>query len=155
MSAATVTAEYPGTLIRQTNRNTGPVCSECERPLAASEPMHLGQRPVYADRFGVVVLCAECLTEGDREDKARRWKVQPCEGCGREIWPLYTDGWSRRRWCSEACRGRARYRNGQRSTERTCARCRAPFTGRADARYCSPRCRQAADRERAEVNAHA
>ena len=70
-----------------------------------------------------------------------------CTGCGRllartSFWPA--------RLCSEDCQRTAR--NTRRRVERaghTCPSCGNAFTPpRADARYCSPACRQKAYRER-------
>jgi len=159
MSAAIVTAEFPGQLTRKLTVTRGPICWTCSRNLGSGEPVHYAVRRdrIYCNWYEVVPVCAACLNsldeyKWDRRDVAENpWKAVPCAGCARAMWPPLLAGVTRRRWCCEACRGRARYRSRQGSTERMCVRCRAPFSARSDARYCSARCRQATYRARAEV----
>jgi hypothetical protein len=109
----------------------------------------------------------------------RVWRnPKPCEHCGRQvadsIWlcpsgrtvwrPDPDRGWAilevrtrSRVFCSARCR-RAVYaaeRKHADRTQRPCQQCAAVFTGRADARYCSAGCRQAAHRVRVALGVSA
>lgn len=66
-----------------------------------------------------------------------------CAGCHKPLDPLKR---SDARWCSAACRERAR--RGTSLWEQECLKCWEPFVGRPHALYCSQRCRQAAYRRR-------
>ena len=73
-------------------------------------------------------------------------KLLTCECCGGE-YLTDTHLWQHSRYCSHPCKARAN--RPEADPHRTCERCDAAFTGRADARYCSTRCRVAAHRSKA------
>lgn len=151
-----VTVEFPVASQTESIRNAGPTCGDCGRHLADGEPLYSARRWVEREwgrsRHLVTDVCGGCLREWERRNvEANPWRSGPCDGCDRPLWCLNDDHLPedrRRRWCSEACRGRARYRTRRLAESRPCAVCGEPFTARRGARTCSARCRQAAYRAR-------
>lgn len=122
------------------------------------EPCWTRENPYRWQGFGTGLK--NKLDEG-QWDEMRKWypgviEGQPysrCEGCGRLLgracyWPS--------RSCSRECMRDARNERRRKPGEtRTCARCSTEFVPpRADARYCSGACRQAAYRNRHGLGFH-
>lgn len=87
-------------------------------------------------------LCEPCAGPADT---ARVTDVRTCGGCGLRM--RSPAGW-RGRFCSERCEQRVRRARRKVLSSRACHVCKERFTGRADARFCSPACRQLAYRLR-------
>lgn len=77
-------------------------------------------------------------------------QIDTCESCGV---PLLLDRSARRKlvYCSNSCRQALYKASKPEPVERRCQWCEGPMTGRADRRYCSPRCRVAAHRAQHHV----
>jgi len=136
----------------------GGLCARCERVLAPGEVVwrvntYMGISWFSgASKHWVLPTCEACAT-GPRKYR-RWWPETPCEHCGR---PVRNQQWMRYRrhtFCCEQCESRhyariARERRALKRTPRACAECGETFTPRrADALYCSGRCRQRAYRKR-------
>ena len=137
-------------------------CAGCERQLQPAEPVWactFGTQSLFGHSYLLASVCGDCYPKRNRGG-----------------WPIYRLGWSgpRRgpayspvhagdagghRWRpasnsrsvarTRASREARNARRRQRPTERRCAVCGDPFTpARADARTCSPACRQRAYRGR-------
>lgn len=137
-------------------------CAECDAPFTEDDVVYRrGGFRRWRDSFTERVLpyCAAC---SDVAAHPERWlAVRPCEMCGRPVSNSratadphrFTRDWSSygerdlvvHVVCSEACRRRL-YRTPAERAVRPCEECGEPFTARADARFCSARCRQRAHR---------
>jgi hypothetical protein len=135
-------------------QETAACCAKCARALKSAEPiwresLSLGRGWFGGWRTTVAPVCQSCASE---------WSTyhppSPCEGCGR---PVHNEKTFRVRFltfCCERCRRRAQashareQRCSARST-RTCGMCGETFEpARTDAKFCSPRCKQKAYRQR-------
>lgn len=92
-----------------------------------------------------VPVCEPCAGPS-AVDKAGRSYV--CGGCGMEM--KGPEAW-KSRVCSERCEQRVRRSRKKAMELRACTSCGKSFKGRADARFCSPPCRQQAYRQRSKV----
>jgi hypothetical protein len=144
-------------------QETGTVCGSCGDELGPEAviwklPLWVNQ----AERHLTVPVCAACAQSAFTYDGSipealeqglRGYVMVRCAVCGREMHRL-RDNRPPRRWeiCSKRCRALAvtAKRNVRRHAEmqHVCAVCGAAFTGRRDARLCSPACRQKAFRAR-------
>jgi endogenous inhibitor of DNA gyrase (YacG/DUF329 family) len=138
-------------------------CAQCDRQLGRFEPVWrsriaLGISFIYGTpTYGIVPLCEACKPTS-REFKPAR----PCEACGRPVHNLDTGQYRHNKFCSQRCRQKIdiAYTRRQRARAREitcamrpCATCGTEFKpARRDARYCSPRCRQKAHRQRVTDN---
>jgi hypothetical protein len=112
--------------------------------------------------FGYDTETGRYRSAGAREFEGASWtKVlgrgellppTPCEACGRVV-IRNDDPLLKRVTCSRACStSLTTTRNGNQGSGQPCGTCGQTITtGRADARYCSPACRQRAYRERSKV----
>src|SRR5262249_44229130 len=127
-------------------------CARCERPLAPNEPVW--RSPVFTGRgiFGgwcstTAPQCESCKPKG-----RVFWNPQSCQQCGRPV----HNGLNRRRYlrtfCSSFCRQQFAVREARerrRRATQVCPTCGEVFEPpRADAKFCSSRCRQRAYRRR-------
>lgn len=115
------------------------VCTTCHQPIEPAIPIVItrSENRVCVRREVRHRECAE----------GWRWDLQTCcAWCWR---PVAYHGVGRLAYCCRDCRDAAEHdRKVQKKPDntRTCQHCEQPFTGRADARYCSTRCRVAAHR---------
>ena len=137
-------------------------CGECGRELLADEKIHRRNytrkavslfREVYTDVFAVAPTCVACAeTTGGHHSVG--WGPQIVVGCAGCHRPMVTGRDSVRRHpvCSIECL--YRFRKDERARwavkpKRLCETCGTAYRPkRADARYCSPACRQKAYRRR-------
>lgn len=139
-------------------------CRKCRRPFRDGEPVTwrlvnsgyvLGRRVRWCD-----YVCSDCA--GPREDGGTFgtvWTSRRCESCGRRCWrssDRYGSGWARTKhtFCSGVCEAayyrQARLAEAAVARVKACASCGEVFAAtRADALFCSARCRQRAHRCRA------
>lgn len=145
-------------------------CQGCERLIRPDEPIYVSRDRFifFGDGYVTGALpvgpwCASC--EGDAphgrpwkragrdawENGHFRWIPAPprtCRTCGRLFYACAT------RWCSDRCENAERTERRREAREQArsrhwCRECGERFTPpRADARYCSPACRQKAYRKR-------
>jgi hypothetical protein len=140
-------------------------CARCGEDIDPGQPVvrcwvYLGGSPFTggAERQ-LAPVCLAC-TEEDQEylcEYRRLWRMASrhperwprCEECGRPVL-LLAGTTFKRLSCSERCAYLAKLaaRRAQRIRKIDCADCGATFSARADARYCSPACRQRAHRRR-------
>jgi hypothetical protein len=120
-------------------------CRPCGKQVLPSEPVVRINRP-WRDRdrekktyYWPYFVCLSCASDqGDLP--------QPCEWCARS-----TFAYGRRVLCSKRCEA-AFYRKANSSSVVSCATCKQPFAPkRADAKHCSPACKQKAYRQRKKV----
>jgi hypothetical protein len=152
------------------------VCGDCGRALAPDDPVWTGWTTAAGARWSHPV-CSACQPRYVAMAMKIYWyRPTPCEWCGRAVAFLVpparvralVPGWyergrvggvidvaprHRRAFCSSYCRSREassqRVRARLRAQQRLCEVCGASFVGtRADARSCSPACRQKAYRQR-------
>ncbi len=126
-------------VIAEWAEQTASVCTSCHEAIQPAIPIVITR---LENRVCVrrEVRHRECA-EGWRWDRQTH-----CARCWR---PVSYHGVGRLAYCCTDCRDAAENdRRLQRRPDRarTCDRCGQPFTGRADARYCSTRCRVAAHR---------
>jgi len=123
------------------------ICGSCGFPIPSGAPVALQQRDYRSGRARRVTCCLSC---------AERWLVQQCpplESCPHCRRPVYRRRPQGRLFCCDRCAwlaasARRRARTAERR-EKVCAVCGHAFTAkRADARTCSPACRQRDHRRR-------
>ena len=132
---------------------TAECCAKCQRPLKPEEPIWRAKHPIryypYHQEW-IAPVCSDCRSEQDNY-----WDPVPCEGCGRPVHDRMT--FQPRRlscFCCERCTpaaraARARERRRLARSDRSCEWCGETFEPkRADAKFCSGACRQAAYRHR-------
>ena len=130
-------------------------CAKCQRPLKPGDPvwrasLSLGRNILGGWQTCIAPVCGDCRSDWDRYRSALR-----CEGCRR---PVHDLEWRPRAscFCSERCAAvaraaRARHERRLARSSRSCERCGQTFEPkRADAKFCSVACKQAAYRRRAE-----
>jgi endogenous inhibitor of DNA gyrase (YacG/DUF329 family) len=150
---APVPARYTAEMVEAASQ-TGGSCAGCGRALGHDDPVW--RRRVSRKRgWGSTVapVCEECQPTW----RSVRTSGQ-CEGCGRLV--HNTEGFGRRRvYCSKQCEllrqhAIARQRRAEaRGASRACAECSEHFEpSRADAQFCSTRCKQKAYRKRVTLN---
>ena len=125
-------------------------CRESFRPGQMRYPVATGVE--YSGGWGLASVCMDCFKQADDEAASKLPRVQRlCEGCGEPMltvvnaraWPWYV--------CSNRCYQRV-YRKRRRGIGSTvpwkghapsCQACRRQFKPkRADAKFCSAKCRQ-------------
>jgi hypothetical protein len=125
-------------------------CRESFRPGQMRYPVATGVD--HGGGWGLASVCMDCFKQADDEAASKLPRVQRlCEGCGEPMltvvnaraWPWYI--------CSNRCYQRV-YRKRRRGIGSTvpwkghapsCQACRRPFKPkRADAKFCSAKCRQ-------------
>jgi endogenous inhibitor of DNA gyrase (YacG/DUF329 family) len=136
---------------------TGASCARCGRALGHDDPVwrYRIRKPIapFCGRTTVAPFCEECQLTW----RSVRTSGQ-CEGCGRLV--HNTEGFGRRRvYCSKRCEllrqhAIARQRRAEaRGASRACGECGEHFEpSRADAHFCSVRCKQKAYRKRVTLN---
>ncbi len=146
-------------------KEAGDVCGRCGLALAAEDTAWRVRERVTRGQVVSTNVCRECAPEYAREPEpftyeGRRWLLyepEPCEVCGRGVVWLYRPHWRRHRCCSDRCSAR-RYNRPRdeasaQAREKVCGVCGEAFTAtRADAKTCSPACRQKAYRLRRPLN---
>ncbi len=135
-------------------------CTRCETPFAGNSPVafmvweriawatYLGDWNVALTQRECVPVCAACLTD---DEQAKERRDATCGGCGLPMRFGTFEDHRRTVSCSARCDQRvARKRKQARRLSRQCPQCSTPFRpARADARFCSAACKQAAYRQRA------
>jgi predicted nucleic acid-binding Zn ribbon protein len=148
--------------------NKGGSCAGCGRELGNDEAV--GRARIFFGRgfFGrwrnvVAPFCGQCLEQHLQRAYGRGvCATGKCEGCGRTVHETERRWHARHHFCSDACRRKhesqrsaaiARQRRAEaRGPSRQCVVCNEAFEpARADARYCSPACKQKAHRDRYRV----
>lgn len=118
---------------------TVPICTTCSQPLGDKEPVVIEGYYQWHGPYRIQHTdCADPYYQYNRQT----W----CHYCHRMMWCRQV---GRLSYCCDYCRTAQAERRAQwraPSRTRTCERCATDFEGRADARYCSTRCRVAAHR---------
>jgi hypothetical protein len=137
-------------------------CAQCQRPIAAGEPIWRNARLLGPGFFGgwsytVAPVCADC-----KSDLTEFRRAAPCEGCGRQVHNEHNFRSHSRTFCCKQCEHQAyaaearRQRAEARGLTRTCVECGETFAPkRSDSRFCSAACKQKAYRRRVTDNASA
>ncbi len=151
---------------REAATATGKTCSNCGGEIGDTvyryKPILQHGRYSIRPNIDALPTCAECSPEWFPEKQTRVYKIHmythelPCEICGRAV--LFTSGIESPSdaapsgvFCSDSCRKQRKGRAAA-SHEKRCAVCGEAFTARrADARTCSPACRQKSYRKRLQV----
>ncbi len=147
-------------IIRAAAHN-GKSCAHCRRQLHKDEPVWrqrtiLG-RGLFGWRIVVAPFCEQCKSKYRDFCSAR-----PCASCGRPVHNSERRSHRQRTYCSDECRRRhqsnyqaaiaRQCRAEARGPSRACVECREHFEPtRADAQFCSARCKQKAYRKRVTV----
>jgi hypothetical protein len=153
---------------RRSCKYDGSPCFKCKRPIDTSEPVYYVYRPRGRDD-GYLPLCAEC---GEKESKGNELRKHythrgKCPGCGKSVFFTYGEhqnipAYRFRFYCSGRCKLRVWSKKWRAKHPRPrkakniapCQTCGKNFVQtRADAKACSPRCRQQAYRDRKSVTA--
>jgi hypothetical protein len=136
-------------------------CHWCREPFAPGRMRYPVKTAVdHSGGWGLASVCMDCFKNASIEEAwgCKRYH-RNCRGCGEPmLTPVDVRGWPYE-VCSNRCYQRCyrRSRRGQTSTvpwkahTPRCEACREPILGRkrADAKFCSGKCRQAAYRTRA------
>ena len=126
-------------VICEWTRKDASICTRCHQTIATDEPVMLDRRS-----DGILVVRHPDILHLRCADYWRSCRSVYCGNCSRV---MFTYGVGPRRYCCDNCRESATAKRRQDvAHDRTCQHCDQPFTGRADARYCSTRCRVAAHR---------
>jgi hypothetical protein len=135
-------------------------CATCQRKLPAGEPVWacvFSYSAPVGHSWTVAPVCEGCYAQrspwGWRVHQLAGWHSQwaitgsyACQGCGR---PVHAHAVRMARYCCQLCLRQARNRRRRRQpAQHRCQGCGRKFTGRADAAYCTPACRQRAYRQR-------
>jgi hypothetical protein len=140
-------------------RKRGDVCARCARRLQAAEPVW--RRCIVVGwsgvgwRRGIAPVCGQCSTGSSKYDVIEYLEASPCEGCRRSVYNVFDGRGHRRVFCCKDCESKVRSAEARdkrllaRGATRACEQCGETFEPtRADARYCSITCKQAAYRHR-------
>jgi len=128
-------------------------CDNCQRELTASEPVY---RRRTRKKFGPYrriayngSVCQSCNDEFDRHPYNKQsFSEYRCKICDRPVFWGAGRKVVKHMVCSAECAAKA-HRANKTSTKRICENCSESFLAkRKDAKYCSPKCRQAARRSR-------
>ncbi len=146
-------------------RQTGASCGRCGRAVADGETVWRVRERVARGQVVSTNVCRECAPERAREPEPftydgsllALYEPEPCEVCSRPVVWLYRPDWRRHSCCSERCSARLynrpRDEASAQAREKVCGVCGEAFTAtRADAKTCSPACRQKAYRLRRPLN---
>lgn len=116
-------------------------CVACKAPFQAGQAVFRDKR--YQERrVRIGPVCADCRSKYAKFDLG-----EACEGCGRPVLNRL-DARNRRTFCSDLCGARtySRVKHAKKVAERgtrECLECAEVFEPtRADARFCSPACKQ-------------
>jgi hypothetical protein len=130
------------------SRNT--LCSGCRRALQKEEVAYVRRRydvSVWGIEWSHHLYCESCVRGWHPSWWETRGTAAPCVTCGQMI--AGSRGREQPRTCSRECGYHRPRRRAVRHEPRACDVCGETFTPRrADARYCSPACRQRAYRKR-------
>ncbi len=151
-------------------QKTAQSCGQCGRRIEDGAPVYIAPKLytgiavlVRLPNFHRAPVCADCapgdITERKTTYGDHAYNVhvdEPCGSCGRPVVLKTTYGlYNRRRrfFCCERCQwtyyNTARNERAARAREKVCEVCGESFTAaRADARTCSPACKQKAYRQR-------
>ena len=123
-------------------------CEKCNQEI---KPKQIVYRELVLPQFGYSTrrVCKSCLDKWQLD----RMFVHVCPGCGlKEAWPKRPKPPDR--YCSWLCKRESMAR--QQRSELKCEGCGGPVEAkRADARWCSPACKQKAYRARAKAKGEA
>lgn len=129
------------------------VCCDCGGRMVGDAVILVDRRGArsYPVRTACCYVCARLAHEEGRLRIYKDWRgkrrMAPCNGCGRKVIYVPVTSWQRYVACSNTCRRIAQRRLHH--DQRECDRCGKPYRPvRADACYCSTRCRVAAHRAR-------
>jgi hypothetical protein len=157
-AAMSVLARIDGKWLREAARR-GKICGGCGRELGESAPIWRKQFTHGRGYFGgattiIAPICEACWQAAEDANNDAVWSHGPCENCQR---PVYESQRRKRRhhYCCEDCREKhqllaihalARQRRTEaRGSSRPCQECGERFEpARADAKFCSARCKQKA-----------
>ena len=133
-------------------QRTAAICGVCGRSFADGDTVVLAHQYLGFRRRGALVRqVMPCCVSCTPASRLGGCVAQPCLSCGRTVMRRRR---VRRSFCSHRCSWR--WYDGQRNVKRAraradriCLSCQRPFTPRrADAKTCSPACRQRAHRQR-------
>src|SRR5262245_46376784 len=130
---------------------TAECCAKCQRSLKPEEPIWRAKHTIGYHPFQawLAPVCSDC-----RSDRHSYWDPLPCGGCGRPVHNITFQPPPSCCFCCQRCApaaraARARERRRLARCDRSCERCGETFEPkRADAKFCSSACRQAAYRHR-------
>lgn len=142
-------------------KETGALCGRCGRAIAPDEPIWRTRERIARGQTLSTNVCRECAPEHTRKPEDTFYEgewftiyaPEPCEVCGRPVVWLHYPDWRLLRCCSSRCDhrryNRARDEAAAAARRKVCEVCGSEFVAtRADAKTCSPKCRQAAYRRR-------